>query len=112
MNPETQAVIDKAIAKQVGDHGTFAQGIDALEKAGLIGKLDRPLIEAAFDAGSASMHRGHQPSTESLNTVIDIVERVVHAEVLAEKAKELAAATPVRPPRPAKAKKTEKRDAK
>lgn len=107
-----RAVIDKAIAKQVGDRGTFAHGIDALEKAGLIGKLDRPLIEAAFDAGSASMHRGHQPSIESLNTVIDIVERVVHAEVLAEKAKELAAATPARPPRAAKAKKTEKQDAK
>ncbi len=106
-----RAVIDKAIAKQVGDHGNFAQGIDALEKAGLIGKLDRPLIEAAFDAGSASMHRGHQPSTESLNIVIDIVERVVHAEVLAEKAKELAAATPARPPRLAKAKNTEKKGA-
>jgi hypothetical protein len=106
-----RAVIDKAIAKQAGDRGTFSQGIDALEKAGIIGKLDRPLIDAAFDAGSASMHRNHQPSIDSLNTVIDIVERVVHAEVLAEKAKELAATTPPRPARVKKRKNSEKKEA-
>lgn len=107
-----RAIIDKAMAKLVGDQGTFTQGVDALESAGLIGKLDKPLIVAAFDAGSASMHRGHQPTTDSLGTVIDIVERVVHAEVLAEKAKELAAATPPRPPRTTKPKNTEKKGAK
>lgn len=107
-----RAVIDKAMAKLVGDQGTFAQGIEALVDAGLIGKPERPLIEAAFDAGSASMHRGHQPTPDSLSTVIDIVERVVHAEVLAEKAKELAAATPPRPPRTKKPKNTEKKGAK
>lgn len=107
-----RAIIDMAISKQVGDRGTFTHGIKALEQAGLIGKLDRPLIEAAFDAGSASMHRGHQPTTESLNTVIDIVERVVYAEVLAEKAKELAATTPARPPRAVKAKNSDTKDAK
>ena len=91
-----RAVIDKAMARLVGDQGSFTQGVDALERAGQLGKLDKPLIVAAFDAGSAAMHRGHQPDVDSLNTVIDIVERVVYAEVLAEKAKELAAATPPR----------------
>lgn len=107
-----RAVIDKAMAKLVGDQGTFAQGIEALVNAGLIGTPERPLIEAAFDAGSATMHRGHQPTSDSLNTVIDIVERVVHAEVLAEKAKELAAATPPRPPRVKKLNNTQKKGSK
>lgn len=106
-----RAIIDKAMSKLVGDQGTFTQGVDALESAGLIGKLDKPLIVAAFDAGSASMHRGHQPTSDSLSTVIDIVERVVHAEVLSEKAKELAAATPPRPARVKKLSKTVKKDA-
>lgn len=107
-----RAIIDKAMAKLVGDQGSFAQGVQALVDAGLIGKPELPLIEAAFDAGSATMHRGHQPTADSLNTVIDIVERIVHAEVLAEKAKELAAATPPRPPRAKTTKITEKKGAK
>ncbi len=106
-----RAIIDKAIARLVGDQGSFAQGVQALMDAGLIGKPERPLIEAAFDAGSATMHRGHQPTADSLNTVIDIVERVVHAEVLAEKAKELAAAIPRRQPRAPKPRNSQKRAA-
>ena len=58
------------------------------------------------------MHRGHQPTPDSLSTVIDIVERIVHAEVLAEKAKELAAATPPRPQRTRKPKNTQKKASK
>lgn len=91
-----RAVIDMAIVKQVGDKGTFAQGLKGLQAAGLMGSLDVPLIEAAFNAGSASMHRAHNPSQESLSTVIDIVERVIHAEVLFEKVQKLQAATPIR----------------
>ncbi len=94
-----RAIIDKAIAKKAGDRGNFTQGLDELQKANLLSQQERPIIEAAFEAGSAAMHRGHQPTDDSLNTVIDIVERVVHAEILEEKAKELAAATPKRPPR-------------
>jgi hypothetical protein len=50
------------------------------------------------------MHRGHQPEIDDVNTAIDIVERVVHAGVLKKKARELADATPKRPPRKAKTK--------
>jgi len=91
-----RAVIDMAIAKRVGDQGGFSMGLNALEQANLLSKQERPLIEAAFDAGSAAMHRGHQPTIDDLNTVIDIVERVVHAEVLEEKVRKLASATPKR----------------
>jgi Domain of unknown function (DUF4145) len=101
-----RTVIDLAIAKRVGDQGSFAQGLSALEDANLLSKQERRLIEAAFDAGSAAMHRGHQPTADALNTVIDIIERVVHAEVLEDKVKDLAAATPKRTARARKAKKS------
>lgn len=97
-----RAVIDIAIAKKVGDQGGFSRGLNALEQANLLSKQERPLIEAAFDAGSAAMHRGHQPTIDDLNTVIDIVERVVHAEVLEEKVRALASATPKRAALPKK----------
>ena len=83
-----------------------------MQRGNLLSQQERSIIEAAFEAGSAAMHRGHQPTFDSLNTVIDIVERVVHAEVLEEKAKELAAATPKRPPRPAKVRQNKEKVAK
>lgn len=104
-----RAIIDKAIGRRIGDKGNFAKGLDELQKANLLSQQERLIIEAAFDAGSAAMHRGHQPSADSLNTTIDIVERVIHAEILEEKAKELVAATPKRAPRAANSA-TEKRD--
>jgi hypothetical protein len=97
-----RAVIDRAVAKKIGDRGNFSAGLDELQKNNLLSRQERPIIEAAFEAGSAAMHRGHQPTIDSLSTVIDIVERVIHAEVLEDKAKELAAETPKRPPRVAK----------
>ena len=94
-----RAVIDRAVAKKIGDLGNFSAALDELQKNNMLSQQERVIIDAAFEAGSAAMHRGHQATVDSLNTVIDIVERIVHAEVLEEKAKELAAATPKRPPR-------------
>ncbi|WP_229217419.1 DUF4145 domain-containing protein [Massilia forsythiae] len=91
-----RAVIDVVIGRAVGDQGNFSKGLDALEKGDLIGKRDRKIIAAAIDAGSAAMHRGHQPTVDDLNVVIDIVERMIQAEILEAKAKELAATTPPR----------------
>lgn len=91
-----RAIIDVVITRTVGDQGNFTKGLDELEKNDLIGKRDRAIIEAAIEAGSAAMHRGHQPTTDDVNVVIDIVERMIQAEILEAKAKELAATTPPR----------------
>lgn len=106
-----RAVIDLAVTRMLGaDPGNFTQGMNELVNAKRMTQEERELIDAAFDAGSAAMHRGHQPEVDDVNTAIDIVERVVHAEVLKKKAKALADSTPKRPPRKAKTK--EKKDAK
>lgn len=99
-----RALIDMVITKTVGDQGNFGKGLDELKKRELISKPDRVIIDAAIDAGSAAMHRGHQPTTDGVNVVIDIVERMIHAEILEAKAKELSAATPPRKRAPAKTK--------
>jgi hypothetical protein len=99
-----RAIIDVVITRTVGDQGNFTKGLDELEKNDLIGKRDRAIIEAAIEAGSAAMHRGHQPTTDDVNVVIDIVERMIQAEILEAKAKELAATTPPRKRAPAKTK--------
>ena len=99
-----RAIIDVVITRTVGDQGNFPKGLDELEKGDLIGKRDRTIIEAAIEAGSAAMHRGHQPTADDVNVVIDIVERMIQAEILEAKAKELAATTPPRKRAPAKTK--------
>jgi hypothetical protein len=100
-----RAIIDVVITRTVGDQGNFAKGLDELEERELIGKRDRSIIEAAIDAGSAATHRGHQPTADDVNVVIDIVERMIQAELLEAKAKALAAATPSRTRRSAEEKK-------
>lgn len=100
-----RAVIDLAVARMLGnDPGNFTAGMNELVAAKRLTQEERELIDAAFDAGSAAMHRGHQPEVDDVNTAIDIVERVVHAEVLKKKARALADATPKRSPRKAKTK--------
>ena len=99
-----RAIIDLVITRTVGDQGNFSKGLDELKKNDFIGMRDRTIIEAAIDAGSAAMHRGHQPTADDVNVVIDIVERMIQAEILEAKAKELAATTPPRKRAPAKAK--------
>lgn len=108
-----RAVIDLAVARMLGaDPDNFTAGMNELVAAKRLSDEERALIDAAFDAGSAAMHRGHQPEVDDVNTAIDIVERVVHAEVLKKKAKALADATPKRKPRPKKPKSIVKKGAK
>jgi len=54
------------------------------------------VIGAALDTGSAAAHRGHCPGDEELGTVMDIVENLLQATLLMEKARRLRQATPQR----------------
>lgn len=108
-----RAVIDLAVARMLGgDPGNFTAGMNELVAAKRLSDEERALIDAAFDAGSAAIHRGHQPEADDVNTAIDIVERVVHAEVLKKKAKALADATPKRTHRKPKSISKKDKDAK
>ena len=99
-----RALIDAVIRRNAGEQPNFALGLDALAAKYLISEQDRGIIEAAVDVGHASAHRGHKPTPEDVSVVIDIVERLIHTEILAEQARELKKSTPPRPPRAAKKK--------
>lgn len=92
------------ITRTAGDQGNFAKGLNELGKNDLIGRRDCTIIEAAIEAGSAAMHRCHQPTADDVNVVIDMVERMIQAEILEANAKELATTTPPRKRAPAKTK--------
>ena len=99
-----RALIDAVIRRNAGDQNNFSQGLSALAEKYLISEQDRGIIEAAIEAGHASAHRGHKPTIDGVNVVIDIVERLIHTEILAEQAKELKNSTPARPSRTAQEK--------
>lgn len=99
-----RALIDAMIRRNAGDQQNFHQGLNALAEKYLISEQDRAIIEAAIDAGHASAHRGHRPTAENVNVVIDIVERLIHTEILAKQAKDLEKSTPPRQPRAPKQK--------
>ncbi len=91
-----RALIDAVINRSVGDQGTFAQGLNKLVEQELISKSHLEIIVAAVEAGNASAHRGHRPNAKNTNLVIDIVENLIHNELLTEPARMLKAATPAR----------------
>ncbi len=91
-----RALIDVAIRRSVGDQGNFGGGLSSLVEKQLISERNRAIIEAAVDVGHASAHRGHRPSADDVNVVIDIVENLIHNELLAEPAQALKSTTPQR----------------
>lgn len=91
-----RALIDMAITRSVGDQGGFGRGLDSLVKKELISERNRGIIEAAVNVGNASAHRGHRPSSDDVSVVIDIVENLIHNELLAEPAQALKLTTPPR----------------
>lgn len=91
-----RALIDVIIRHTVGDQGNFGKGLQHLVDTQLISQRNSEIIEAAVDAGHASAHRGHRPSIDNVNIVIDIVENLVHNEILSGDAKSLRSSTPKR----------------
>lgn len=91
-----RALIDIFINRKVGDVGGFEQGLKAVCEKGYLSKTNREVIEAAIGMGHASAHRGHQPTVQQANAVIDIVENLIQSDVLSATAEKLKAATPPR----------------
>lgn len=92
-----RALIDMVMTDLVGDIGGFERKLGALEDKGFIAKHHRDLLTAALETGHAASHRGHRPTTHDLNSVLDIVEMLLHQiYVLPEVAAELKKSTPPR----------------
>lgn len=96
----SRALIDRFIARTVGDVGSFGEKLQKLESTGYLSRLSREALDAALDAGNASAHRGYQPTEEHLSNALDIVEHLLHGEIVRRRADGLREAVPPRPKRP------------
>lgn len=81
----TRALLDIFMTRQVGDIGGFEAKLNALEKKGRISSNDKSTLQAALDAGHAVTHRGHCPSVQEVNYVIDIIENCSRAMCLLQR---------------------------
>ena len=92
----TRALIDLYLTDRLGDIGGFAPKIRKLEVDGLISRPNASALNAALEAGHASVHRGHKARINEVNQVIDIVENLLQNHVLARAADNLSSKTPGR----------------
>lgn len=93
----TRTLLDRAMTLQIGDKGGFARKLQFMQEEGYIGETEKDILDAMTDAGSASAHRGHKPSVQHLNTIIDTVENFIHRLfILQAGAEGVKAATPSR----------------
>jgi Domain of unknown function (DUF4145) len=103
----TRAIVDFIVTTKAGDKGYFGGKLNRMREQNLITEIQVGVIFAAFDAGSAAVHRGHSPTREDVNTQIDIAETLlqqiyidpVRQKRQAEAAAALKSRTPQRPNR-------------
>jgi hypothetical protein len=91
-----RAIIDMFLVENIGDVGTFSDKLDASMEAGYINKNQKDILLVAIDAGSAASHRGFKPTSEDLNSIIDIVEHVLSEGFHKKRAEEIKQVTPKR----------------
>lgn len=92
-----RSVIDMVCNDQVGDIGSFAEKLHTLEEKKLITPKKRKIIETALEVGHASIHRGHFPTAEDLQVVMDIVDHLLEELYVLDKTLEpLRASVPKR----------------
>lgn len=96
-----RAIIEEVANDKVTDLGSFKKKLDALTDGEFLSSYQTDVIQAAFDIGSASMHRAYHPSHEVLEQLLDIVEHLLQGTyVLRAVAETLRKATPKRPAKP------------
>jgi len=94
-----RACVDMFMNATIGDIGGFEEKLRGLVESGHLSKIDRSTLEAALEVGHAASHRGHCPSSNEVNQVMDIVENLLQKLALSKSAELLSKSTPQRPRR-------------
>lgn len=75
-----RALVDYFVQKHVSDHKNFTNSLEAIQTAEIISGRQAKLLAPVFDAGSAAMHRGYQPSREVVEKCIEVYAYIVRGE--------------------------------
>jgi len=73
-----RAIIDVIITAEAGEERTFKRKLQRLVEKSKIDKSRADVIHAAFDAGSATAHRGHKPEEADVFSLLTIMESLLY----------------------------------
>lgn len=92
-----RAVLDVVCTEVVGDKPNFKKKIEAMQNLGHLSAVESSAITIAFDAGSASIHRGYLIEQRNLDNLIEIMEHLLRKQYrLDQAAQEIFNSTPAR----------------
>lgn len=92
-----RALIEYVMINKVGDNKTFKNNLNKFQQEGYLSEKQRELIEPILEAGHAAIHRGYEPSSKDVLTVIEISEGLIETLfVHSKKANELEKRVPKR----------------
>lgn len=91
-----RTLLDVFIVSKIGDAGTFKQKLTKLVEYGVITATKATVLGTAIDAGNASAHRAYRPEKETVFQVLDIVEHLLHSEIVDRHADLIKKNTPPR----------------
>jgi hypothetical protein len=75
-----RALVERVMIDQVGDKGRFVDNIQAFFDAGHVAPNQQAMFkDTLIEAGHAAMHRDFEPSADTVNTLLDIIESIMHA---------------------------------
>jgi hypothetical protein len=74
-----RAALEAVMIDKIGDQGTFNRNLDALQREHYLSLRQRDDLETILEAGHAAIHRGWRPSTEQINTLLDITESLIES---------------------------------
>lgn len=95
-----RAVIDMVCTQIVGDKNTFKQKIEEIQRLGHLNGDECAAVTTAFDAGSASAHRGYLINQQNLDDLMEIMDHLLRRKYrLSQAAVNIKANTPGRLPR-------------
>lgn len=91
-----RSLLDVYMVKKVGDSGPFKSKLEKLVKMGFLSAAQLEQVEPAIEAGSAAAHRGYNPSSETVTFVLDLVEVLLHQDLLSAQTSHVNADVPSR----------------
>ncbi len=93
----SRATLEQILNKMVGEFGTFDQRLEKLKTENHVSQSELETLKTAVDLGNAANHRGWKPTTDELNTVLDIIENLMHRiYILTQNAKKVQEKIPPR----------------
>lgn len=74
-----RALAERLMIDRIEDQGSFEKNINAFFEDGHIALNQRGIFEETLiEAGHAAMHRDFDPSADTINTLLDIIETTMH----------------------------------